>query len=302
MNYQDLGRRDARKALVGAVLEQDIPLVSHILSERPDIVDARNSHGHTALSEAITVGNLELVHKLVEAGADPKQCNHGGSSLIDAAAYSGNSEIAEFLREKGCVVAPHHEAALGFSDAIRQRVDQDPSLVHRPSPRGATLLHHAAHGNHTDVCELLISSGALVDSFDHHGHTPLCHAVERNSEDCARLLIQKGANVSQSAGHHGGTILHRAITLRFVGMSLLLLESGSDPNAQDFSGKTALHTSVSSGKIEIVRAVLQSPVDSNLRTKKTKLQKGSETALDYARRLKKKRIVSLLEQHLATGS
>lgn len=302
MNYQTLGRRDARKALVAAVLEQDLSLVGQILVERPDIVDARNSHGHTALSEAVTIGNLELVRKLVEAGADPKQYNHGGSSLIDAAAYCGSPEIAEYLRDNGCDVTPHHEASLGYCEAIKQRIDQNPSVVRRPSPRGTTLLHNAAHGNHPDVCELLVSSGGVVDAFDHHGHTPLCHAVERNSVDCAQFLIQQGANVDQSAGHHGGTVLHRAIMLRFVDLSVLLLESGADPNAQDFSGKTALHTSVSSGKIEIVRAVLKTPVDSNLRTKKTKLQKGNETALDYARRLKKKRIVSLLEQHLATVS
>lgn len=300
MNYQTLGRRDARKALVGAVLEQDLTLVSQILAERPDIVDARNSHGHTALSEAVTTGSLELVQKLVEAGADPKQYNHGGSSLIDAAAWVGNSEIAEFLREKGCVVTPYHEASLGYYEAIKQRIDHDPSVVNRPSPRGTTMLHHAAHGNHPKVCEVVFSSGALIDALDFHGHTPLCHAVEQNSVDCAVLLIQNGANVNQSAGHHGGTVLHRAIVLRFVDLSLLLLDNGADPNAQDFSGKSALHASVSSGKIDIVHAVLRTPVETNLRTKKTKLQKGNETALNYARRLKKKRIVNLLERHLAT--
>lgn len=302
MNYRNLGRRDARKALVSAVLEQDSALVSQILAERPDIVDARNSHGHTALSEAVTIGNLELVRKLVDAGADPQQCNHGGSSLIDAAAYCGSSEIAEFLRDRGCVVTPHHEASLGYREAIGKRIEQDPAVAYKTNPGGTTLLHHAAHGNHPAVCELLVASGAGVDAYDRHGHTPLCYAVERNSMNCARFLIQNGANVSQSAGHFGGTVLHRAIMLRFVDLSLFLLESGSDPNAQDFSGKSALHTSVSSGKVEIVQAVLRTDVDTNLRTKKTKLQKGNETALDYARRLKKKRIVSLLEQHLAMAS
>ena len=302
MNYRDLGRRDARKALVSAVLEQDPSLISRILAERPDIVDARNSHGHTALSEAVAIGNVALVRQLVKAGADPQQYNHGGSSLIDAAAYCGSTDIAEFLRDRGCVVTPHHEASLGYDEAIRQRIEQDPSVLHKSSPRGTTLLHHAAHGNHLDVCKLLVSSGALVDAFDRHGHTPLCHAVERNAVGCARFLIQNGANVNQSAGHFDGTVLHRAIMLRFVDLSLLLLECGSDPNAQDFSGKSALHNSVSSGKVEIVQAVLQANVDTNLRTKKTKLQKGNETALDYARRLKKKRIVSLLEQHLAMAS
>lgn len=300
MNYQDLGRRDARKALVSAVLKEDITLVSQIVSARPDIVDARNSHGHTALSEAVAIGNLGLVQKLVEAGADPVQCNHGGSSLIDAAAWHGSSEIAEFLRENGCDVTPYHEASLGYYKAIKQRIDNDPSAVNRPTPRGTTMLHHAAHGNHPKVCEVLFSSGAFVDAFDFHGHTPLCHAVERNSVDCARLLIQHDANVNQGAGHFGGTVLHRAIMLRFVDMSLLLLKSGSNPNARDFSGKSALHTAVASGKLDIVHAVLQTPVDMSLRTKKTKLQKGNETALDYAQRLKKKRIVSLLEQHLTT--
>ncbi|MCY3885401.1 MAG: ankyrin repeat domain-containing protein [Gammaproteobacteria bacterium] len=300
MDYRGLGRRAARSALVDAVLAQDERLVVRIVAERPDIVDARNSHGHTALSEAVKIGNLALVQQLVDAGADPKQYNHGGSSLIDAAAHCGSSEIAEFLRERGCVVTPFHEAALGYCEAIGQRIKDQPSVVNQKSPRSASLLHHAAHGNHLSVCELLVSSGASVEAFDHHGHTPLCYAVERNSVDCARVLIREGANIDQPAGYFGGTVLHRAIMLRLVDMSILLLESGSDPNLQDFSGKSALHTSVASGKIDVVRAVLQSQIDTNLRTKKTKLQKGNETALDYARRLNKKRIINLLEERLST--
>lgn len=300
MDYQTLGRRDARKALINAVLTQDESLVERILSERPDIVDARNSHGHTPVSEAVTVGNLTVVRQLVEAGADPKQCNHGGSSLVDAAAYCGSAEITEFLRDRGCVVTPFHEAALGYCEAIKQYIQEQPAVVNQASSRSASMLHHAAHGNQTEVCELLISSGANIDAIDHHGHTPLCHAVERNAVDCANLLIQNGANVNQLAGFHGGTVLHRAITLRLVEMSVLLLGSGSDPNAVDFSGKSALHTSVASGKIDIVIAVLQSAIDLNLRTRTTKLQRGNETALDYARRLNKKRIIGALEEHLSS--
>lgn len=299
-NYQALGRRDARKALIDAVLAHDDAVVELILSECPDIVDARNSHGRTPLSEAVGVGSLALVRRLIDAGADPKQYNHGGTALIDIAAYQGNREIAEFLRQKGCTVTPYHEASLGNLDAIRQRIKWQPSLIRQFSQQNLTLLHHASAGNHPEVCDLLISKGATIDAYDRHAHTPLCHAVERNSLEAARLLVENGANINQSAGHFNGTVLHRAIMLRHVEMSLLLIHSGSDPNTQDFSGKSALHAAVASGNLQIAQAVLNTSVDTSLKTRKTKQQKGNESALDYARRLNKRKMVTLLEKYVSS--
>ncbi len=297
IDYSQLGRRDARKALVEAVVGEDLRCVQRIIEVRPDIVDARNSHGHTPLSEAVPTGNLALVKMLVDAGADPKQYNHGGSSLIDAAAHDGCVEVAQFLQEKGCVITVCHAAALGDLETIKRELESGAVTADQRGPRGTTMLHHAAHGNHTSICELLIAAGAPVDTEDRHHHTPLCYAVERNSLQAAELLIQAGADVDHLAGHFGGTVLHRAILNRNVEMSRLLLKSGANPNIQDFSGKSALHAAVSSGKFEVVAAVLESPVNLELRTRKTKLQQGNETALEYAQRLKKKRITRLLEEH-----
>ncbi len=302
IDYGQLGRRDARKALVSAVEAEDLERVRHIIEKRPDIVDARNSHGHTPLSEAVPTGNLDIVRALVEAGADPMQRNHGGSSLIDAAAHVGCVEVARFLQSNGCVVTRYHAAALGDVDAIRQELDSDDNIAGLRGPRGTTMLHHAAHGNHSELCSLLIAAGAPVDPRDGHRHTPLCYAVERNALEAAEVLIESGADVNHHAGHFGGTVLHRAILNRFVEMSLLLITSGADPNMQDFSGKSALHSAVASGKAQIVEALLNTAVDLDLRTRKTKQQPGNETALEYAQRLKKKRIAQILEAHLTETS
>ncbi len=298
-NYQQLGRRAARKELVSAVLAQNLNLVSQFVQLRPDIVDARNSHGHTALSEAVTTDNLELVKLLVEAGADPKQCNHGGSSLIDAAAYIGSVPIAEYLKENGCFLTIHHAASLGYVNFIREQLDQNESLIYARGPRGETLMHNGAHGNHVEICSMLLDRNAEVDSMDRQGNTPLCHAVENNSVECAERLLIAGANPNQSAGYYGGTVLHRSIMHKSIPIAKLLLDHGADPNRQDVSGKTALHAAITSGKLEIVEAVLDKPIDLELKTRSTRLQPGNETALDYARRVNKKRILAFLEQRLA---
>src|SRR5690606_22660701 len=68
---------------------------------RPDII---NNFGSSPLAEAINVGNLTLVKKLLDAGADADYRNQDNQSALMLAVNIGNLEIAELLIQRGANV------------------------------------------------------------------------------------------------------------------------------------------------------------------------------------------------------
>ncbi|XP_033122240.1 ankyrin repeat domain-containing protein 39-like [Anneissia japonica] len=59
---------------------------------------------------------------------------------------------------------------------------------------GATALYTSAFSGHTDICRLLIQSGANKDIQRKDGATALHASAFNGHNDICRLLIQSGAN------------------------------------------------------------------------------------------------------------
>ena len=289
-----LNKTQARKSLIAAILSGDIDLVARELDQRPDVVDARNAHGNTPAGEAVSRGELEIVRLLVERGADARQVNGGGSSLLDRAASAGQRAIAKYLVACGCPYLPHHAAAVDDINALSRMLDGDAAAVLARDRRDATPLHHAARADSTRCVRALLTAGADVQATDRHGHEPLAYAVESNATRAARALLDAGANCNAAAGHNGGVMLHRALSNRHFDMAELLLAQGASPNRCDHAGKTALHEAVAIANRGAVELVLRYDPDLTARTRKTRLQPGGETPLDYAVRRRQSSIAELI--------
>ncbi|MXY52546.1 MAG: hypothetical protein F4Y86_08485 [Gammaproteobacteria bacterium] len=292
--FGKLNKTQARKSLIAAILSGDIDSVARELDRRPDVVDARNAHGNTPAGEAVSGGDLEIVRLLVERGADARQVNGGGSSLLDRAASAGQRAIAKYLVACGCPYLPHHAAAVDDIHALARMLDGDARAVLARDRRDATPLHHAARADSTRCVRALLTAGADVQAIDRHGHEPLAYAVEANAIQAARALLDAGANCNAAAGHNGGVMLHRALTNRHLDMAELLLEQGASPNRRDHAGKTALHEAVAIANRSAVELLLRYDPDLTARTRKTRMQPGGETPLDYAVRRRQNSIVELI--------
>lgn len=292
--FGKLNKTQARKSLIAAILSGDIDSVARELDRRPDVVDARNAHGNTPAGEAVSRGDVEIVRLLVERGADARQVNGGGSSLLDRAASAGHRAIAEYLVACGCPYLSHHAAAIDDIDGLARMLADDGAAAHTRDRRHATPLHHAAGGDSTRCVRMLLSVGADPQATDRHGHEPLAYAVEANAIQAARALLDAGANCNAAAGHNGGMVLHRALTNRHLDMAELLLEQGASPNRRDHAGKTALHEAIATASRKAVELVLRFDPDLTTRTRKTRMQPGGETPLDYAVRRRQSSIVELL--------
>ena len=101
-------RRDVLKRFSEAVGAGDTAAIARISESGPGIVNAANAHRNVPLGVAIGTRRLDIVRQLVELGADPRHCNHGGHSMLDAAAYGGHEGNARYLIERGL----HHRSCI----------------------------------------------------------------------------------------------------------------------------------------------------------------------------------------------
>ena len=290
--------RATRKQLVDSVRHGTAAQVAALLDRHPGLVDVRNAHGNTPVREAIGARRPEVVALLLDRGADPRQVNDGGSSLMDAATAAGSRQIAALLVRSGCRMRAGDAAGLGVLDELRRLLDADPFATGARDRVGGTPLHAAARGNQPAAVRLLLDRGADLGALNRHGHPPLADAVESDALAAAALLLEGGADPDCAAGHFGGTALHRAIANRHRQMARLLLDHGADPSRRDGAGKTALHDAVIAGTVAWVELVLAYRPDLTARTRQGPTQPGCETALDYARRRRKPALIRLLEAAL----
>lgn len=140
------------------------------------------------LSEAVDMGNYELVELLLEARADPEGRNLEVLRPMHRAAYCGNTRLLELLLHFGA-----------DKEAI--------------SCGGLRPLHCAVWPGDWHSAEFLLRARAEVDCADSQGRRPLHLAVKQGFLESARLLLEHGADKDGTTSE-GWTPLHFAAKAR----------------------------------------------------------------------------------------
>jgi ankyrin repeat protein len=190
------------------------PAKVEILLAAGAAVEARAESGNSALLLAARRhGNSRAVRLLLERGADPGARNRLQSSVIHAAAASGDLASVEALIGKGAKADEPLDTRDIFS-GIR------------------TPLMWAAFLDDLPMMRLLLERGAGVNRGTPYG-TPLSHAAWHGSLEAARLLIERGARVDAKEDIASFTPLHWAAFSDRPGAELvrLLIEKGADAGA-----------------------------------------------------------------------
>ncbi|MEM7668467.1 MAG: ankyrin repeat domain-containing protein [Pseudomonadota bacterium] len=86
----------------------------------------------------------------------------------------------------------HGYAKRGDIEGIRKAHEQDPALIHAPSPKdGSSALHSAArYGNAATSYYLLTTTGANPQLKDHHGARPIDIAAVSKHRPSIQLLVE----------------------------------------------------------------------------------------------------------------
>ncbi|CAB1119849.1 unnamed protein product [Ectocarpus sp. CCAP 1310/34] len=148
------------------------------------------------LEHAAARGNIDLVSRLLKAGADGSAgvtgCN--GRTLLDAAAVGGSADVVSALLRAGC--------------------GPDAKMVSSsPKREGRLLLHLAVEYGHLDGTLAFLAAGVdtSVRSMESDSRSALDIAIESGHLAVVGALIHHGGKDDVNACSERGTIpLHRA--------------------------------------------------------------------------------------------
>ncbi len=175
----------------------DITVVQKLLDGGADVNEADDVG--TPLVWAMFTRKGVVARLLLDHGANPNVDGPGWTPLVSAIKM-GDTELAEAMLAAGADVnagkqlKPLAAAAEEGNVAIARRL-----LEHSVDPdgrvddEGRTALHVAAEAGSRAVAELLITSGADVNALSTIGHPPLHYAVFGDHSAIAELLRASGA-------------------------------------------------------------------------------------------------------------
>jgi ankyrin repeat protein len=170
------------------------------------------------LDGAALSGNVALIKKFIDAGADPnaedvrRYWNSNGSayaSPLQSAVMGGSVEAVRALFDLGAV-RPTYQ---GFEESNILTMTTDAEIislllqqgvdVNYTNNMGETALHTISQHDAADAAIAIIEGGADVNARTDFGETPTAYAVETSNVIVLKLLLENGADPSVSS--HDGT-------------------------------------------------------------------------------------------------
>src|SRR5262245_3461904 len=133
----------ARSSLVAAVKNGNRAAALALIQQKVD-VNAAETNGTTPLHYAAYQEDVELVDRLLKAGAKPSIVNEFGSTPMSEAATTGNAAVIRLLLKAG-------------------------ADVNSPNREGQTALMAVARTGHIDAAKALLDAGADVNAIEQWG-------------------------------------------------------------------------------------------------------------------------------------
>ena len=178
-----------------------------------------------ALMRAVKEGSASAVHALIGGGADVNFQNHHGDTSLILAAWYGHLEIAQALTRAGA----------------------RPDLINCD---GNSAINCAAYRGSLDLVSMLLHAGATVDIIDTVGPRPRGRACARAHDHAAAPPAPIRAALPQVTGK---TALIKAAYVGHAHVVQALLAAGSEKDAADANGYTALAFATSFNHREAVQ-------------------------------------------------
>lgn len=279
---------------------------SRRLLDTRKFLDRGRTSINNALIKAAGTGNMLVLQKLLDAGADITAEDDDAGNAIAFAASRGHLEAVNKLLQAGSDQNNFHTAAV--TAALQSAVDVGNMVLIEPLLQAGgdatriDIRKPAAAGN-LDLLTFILHSGALVDvdpSIQYLYHitrarelrdfTALHLAAYHGHQPVVELLLAKGADVNESINRardengtnlNGATAVHLAAVGGHLAVVKLLIDAGADVNAPCLEADTALEAAVRSGDTEMVELLLAAGAVVNV-LKHPFAQSRAKTALSVA--------------------
>ena len=201
-------------------------------------LDAREkSNQQTPLMYACRRGHAEVVHHLIERGADINAVSAQGSTPMFEAILHNREKVVEQL------------VVLGEG-----KLDLD--AIYTKEKNRTALMIAASRGGDQIIESLLEHPDIDIDKQDSAGFTALCLAADAGFGECVRALVDHECDVNLP-NNSGYSPLFLAVMKGDCDMVNLLLQSDADPYLRDKSQSTLLQRAVEFGRINVVELLLK---------------------------------------------
>lgn len=231
------------------------------------------AYQHTPLVTAALHGRLDLIQKLVAAGADPLWSSPIGtnalSEIIPSSApqaplfdSTAINEVRLWLTQQGLTINPlctDSQRKLFWASAQPASWPDIPALLAIGIPLSATgwspFMLKLAYGTATtdDVASLSPDDLHLRDAYD---RTPFLLAITAGNLDIASALLDHGSNLNDT-GDCEASALHIAAKHNRCHLIPWLIGKGLPLQAKDELGHSPLHSAVSSNCTDAARLLLE---------------------------------------------
>jgi ankyrin repeat protein len=202
----------------------------------PAVLKTQAVEGWTPLMVAAALNCLDMVHGLLDRGANVNATNKEGTTALIRAANKGNTDVVRILLDRGAEVnaaerdgttALIEAAKTGHPAVVQILLDRGAHINASEKPDGKTALLAAAFEGHAAVVRILLDRGAAINATDRAGRTALIVAAARNQKDVARILLERGAD-ADARDHSEETALMKAQELGSDDVAQLLREAGAE--------------------------------------------------------------------------
>jgi ankyrin repeat protein len=223
--------RQLKDEMIQAVKSKDLQKVKQLLTDDATLVNAKSTSGETA--------------------------------VLMSAYYRAN-DIKQLLIERGAELNVFEACAVGDVHRVREIVEASPEIISQHNHEGYTPLGLASHFGNIEIVRLLLLNGADVHQLSEDGklnNTALHAAIAGNHQDVAELLLASGADansVCYGSLRSGFTALHVAAFFGRLPCIVLLLKHGADSKILNQTGQPAEDCARNRGHLEAAEMLAES--------------------------------------------
>lgn len=226
-------------ALVEAVRLGRIKEVQRLLNKGADVNGV--SSGRTPLLEAAWRGNGEIAQLLLRRGANIHAKDNSGQTVMDTAVVAGSEKMIRLLLNHGAELTFEGAVIIGDVETVRRSVTGiTGGLVNR--------LRSMASSKHR----------VGVNAFGIGGCPILLRAAGRGHTEVVKVLLDNGADPNLRSNWTGcGTALSAAARNGHTRIVKMLLNKGADVNYAEPFAREPLYAAVYSNNVETVKILLE---------------------------------------------
>lgn len=233
--------------LMWAVTNHHIDIIEILLKQENINLNLQNAVGNTALIIASRLNNLDIVKLLLNAKADPNILSSCNLYALSYAIGHGNNEIAELLLRAN---ANPNLIALAI---FYNRLDIIYKLIeYKANVNFDHPLIRAILNSRSEIVDILLNHGALINCVGQNGNTPLILAVDTENIEIVKLLLRHEISINHK-NNDGNTALHIAAFKGNIDIIKILLEKNADYQIKNNNNQTPYLIAIQNNKINSMK-------------------------------------------------